>query len=337
MHRVAAQPQAQGLPVDGDHHLHGHQGVGQQRARQGARSQRLALQHQGGVKTAGAAVVACRVGIGRIQHLHMHAQLRVRHAETPVVLVLHAHEGRDVEALVETPGMHVAMGTRLRHRQHVGVALLPGRVGDLGNDPAQAVVTIEAVVEADRIEHMAEVAQMREQADRTVRALAGVGLHAIAHCFIQWNSWVAEIIAATELRQVGAPYRPQPTLRKHPIQFGQIQIHQKQLVAEIQRFWRKPAVPHPTGIDRAAQRGRHAAGATALGRGQRHRIGAGFAQQLHHHGTPRPCATSTPLRRPSSWKPKPHAAPANQVCWTPWISALRVCAASAAAFCTGWR
>lgn len=198
-------------------------------------------------------------------------------------------------------------------------------------------MAIEAIVEADRVEHVAEVTQMGQQPDRALGALAGVRLHAVAHGLVQRNARIAQIVAAPELRQAGAPHRPQPASCEHLIQLGQIQVHQEQAMAKVQRLGHEAPVPHPAGIDRAAQRRLHATGAAALGERQRHRVVVGVAQQLHHQCTPRPCATSTPLRRPSSWKPKPHAAPANQVCCTPWISALRACAATAAAFCTGWR
>ena len=54
---------------------------------------------------------------------------------------------------------------------HIGVALAPGRVRHLGDDGLDAARRrVEAVVEADGVEAVAEVAQVREQPNRAVRA-----------------------------------------------------------------------------------------------------------------------------------------------------------------------
>ena len=163
-------------------------------------------------------------------------------------------------------------------RQQVGVALAPGGVGDLGQDPVERrAVGAEAVVEAHRVHGLAEVAAVGEQADRSVRPASQLGLHAVADRSVQRHGRVAEIVAAAELRQVGPVHRPQPAAGEHLVQLGQVQVELEDPVAEGVRGWAEPAVPDPAFVDGG----------------------------LQGHSQPRPRATSMPLRRPSSWKPKP--------------------------------
>ena len=51
-----------------------------------------------------------------------------------------------------------------RQERGVGVALAPRRVGDLGDDGPELLVAVEAVVEADGVEAVAERAQLRRNA-----------------------------------------------------------------------------------------------------------------------------------------------------------------------------
>ena len=65
--------------------------------------------------------------------------------------------------------------------EDVGVALSPGDVLDVGDDRLDPLAgRVEAVVEADRVEGVAEVAQAGEQADRAGGAGAGRGLDGVA-------------------------------------------------------------------------------------------------------------------------------------------------------------
>ncbi|MCW0417700.1 hypothetical protein NB689_003454 [Xanthomonas sacchari] len=333
VHRVAAQPQPQRLPVDLGHDLQGHRRIAQQCLRQAGAVERAAFEHQGGVE---ASPRRRRRGI---EHVHVHAQLRAGFAEAPGIGVRHRHERRDVEALGEAPGVRGAVTARLGHRQHVGVALPPRRVGDLGHDAVQALLRVVAVVERDRIEAMAEVAQVGEHAHRAQRTLAGVLLHAVAHRFVQRLRGVAQVVAAAELGQVAPVHRPQPAPREYLLQFVQVQVQQEQRVAERQRFRRVTAMPHPAGVHRAVQAMQGRARRRRRCRdGASRRGGHGStAHQRHDQGTPSAAATSTALRRPSSWKPKPQPAPANQVLRWPWISPLRACAATDAWVCSGCR
>src|SRR4029450_12342748 len=83
--------------------------------------------------------------------------------------------------------------------EHVTMALAPRRVGNLGHDRAElAIVLVEAEIEADRIETVAEIAQMRQQPYRSVRALAGVLGDALPDRLAQVDRRITEVIGAVE-------------------------------------------------------------------------------------------------------------------------------------------
>ena len=92
------------------------------------------------------------------------------HAEAPVVVHLHRHERRDVESPWRSDSAARAGSRRVAASRARSVALAPRRVGDFGDDGLDARVRgVEAVVEAHRVEAVAEVAQVREQADGPAR------------------------------------------------------------------------------------------------------------------------------------------------------------------------
>ena len=81
------------------------------------------------------------------------------------VRLVHPHQGRDVVCLLQLVGQHCSLA--LSPVQYVGVSLPPGYVLDLGDDVLHPPTGgVEAVVEADRVEGVAEVAQAGEEADR---------------------------------------------------------------------------------------------------------------------------------------------------------------------------
>ena len=66
------------------------------------------------------------------------------------------------------------------------MALAPGDVLDVGHDRLHPLAGgVEAVVEADRVEGVAEVAQAGEQADRAGGAAAGLGLDRVAGALVE--------------------------------------------------------------------------------------------------------------------------------------------------------
>ena len=121
-------------------------------------------------------------------------------------------------------------------RQHVGMSLLPRRVGDLGDDDVEAAaVGFVAVVEADRIEAVAEVAQMGEQADRPFGNPAdGLG-HARTNGSLEWRGRIAEEVAATEFGKVATIDRPEPATLEDAVEFAEIEKQHGHAVAEGMR------------------------------------------------------------------------------------------------------
>ena len=217
---------------------------------------------------------------------------------SPDYLLLHPmgmdYHGGNVEILGEIPAQRGTVALCVGHRQHVAVAFLPRRVGDFGDDGVQrdAVIRI-AVIEAHRIEAVAEIAQVRKHADRTFRSAPGCFAHARTHGVDKWHGWIAQIIVAAELREIAPVHRPQPAPDEHAIEFGQVQVQHVHLVAERMRMRCMTAVAHPAFVDATGQ------------------------WCVHGQRTPRPLATSVALRMPSSWKPQPQYAPANQVRFLP--------------------
>ena len=61
-------------------------------------------------------------------------------------------------------------------REHVGMSLIPGSVGDFRDDGLDFVAgLVEAIVEVTGLNAIAEVPQMREQPDRPFRVCAASG------------------------------------------------------------------------------------------------------------------------------------------------------------------
>ena len=195
-----------------------------------------------------------------------------------------------MESLVELPAQQPALLAGLSQRQHVGMALAPRGVGDLGHDAVQGLaVGLEAVVETDWVEAQPGIAQMGKQAHRPVRALAGGGLDPVLHRLLQRPAGRAEEIGAFETGQVAPAYRPQPTPGEHLLQLVQVQVELGHPVAEGMHARVVAVVMHHALVDRAVQHAAHAP------------CPAGPAGQ----STPSALATSTALRMPSSWKPQP--------------------------------
>ena len=276
---VAFQPQAQRVPVDRADHLGRHQRVAPQHARKRGAGEWPAFQLQMRIEFAFALA----------QHVHVHVEVVAGDAEAPVVTPLHRHEGRDVEGLGEIPAQHASPSLRGFARQHIGMAFLPWRVGDLGDDAVEGfAVRVVAVVEAHRVEHETGVAQVGKQPDRSDRTPPNRLFHALAHRLGQRQVDWAEVVAAAELGQVATTTRPQPATREHAIHLVQVEVELRHPVAEGMRMRREPAVAHRAFVHRAVQGGAHATasrGAIAVSAFQRASSAA---------------ATSTALRMPSS-------------------------------------
>src|ERR1700761_2680148 len=83
--------------------------------------------------------------------------------------------------------------------QYVGVSLPPGYVLDLGDDSLDPPTGgVEAVVEADRVEAVAEVTQAGEEADRAGRAGRAGSLDGVVDALVERTRRVAEVVGAAE-------------------------------------------------------------------------------------------------------------------------------------------
>ncbi len=161
------QPQPQRLPVDRGRDLEWQQRVAQQRAGQRAAAERHAVERHGGVE------LQCPFA----PVLHVHQQAAVGLAEAPVVLHVHRQERRHVEVLAEAEALLRGRALVVARRQHVAMALTPRGVVDLRDDRLEFPVRcVEAVVEAHRVEAVAEQARRGEQPDRSRRTTARAAL-----------------------------------------------------------------------------------------------------------------------------------------------------------------
>ena len=165
------------------------------------------------------------------------------------------------------------------HVEDVADLLAPGGVGDFGDQRLDLrAVGREAVVDADRVDAVAEIAQMGQQADRALRAAAGLPFRQIAHVSIQRHAGVAEMILAAEPGQRRSTGRPQPAALEHGFEFRQIEVDHEQVVTEFVPAREKAPVPDVAEVEATVH---------AAIRGD----------------SSRPRATASPLFTPSSWKP----------------------------------
>ena len=109
------------------------------------------------------------------------------------VALVHAHERRDVQRLVEARPEHRA---RRPPRARSAWRSPHGRVGDLGDDRLDAArPSVEAVVEAHRVEAVPERAQVGEQADRAGGRDAGALARRASRTASASGARVAEVVA----------------------------------------------------------------------------------------------------------------------------------------------
>jgi hypothetical protein len=147
----ALQLQPQRLRIDLRHHLQRHRWVADQQARHQRPAELPAAQREGRVEGLG-----LLAGAGPRLDVDGESIAGLRSAEG--VGLIHAHQGRDVKSLVELVAQNPTL--RLATRKHVGVALPPGDVLDVGHYRFYPLARpVKAVVEADRVEGVADVAQ----------------------------------------------------------------------------------------------------------------------------------------------------------------------------------
>src|SRR5689334_17034775 len=109
----------------------------------------------------------------------------------------------------------------------------PWGVRDLRDDRLDASTRlVEAVVEADRVEGVAEEPQMREQPDGSGRPRARAQGHELAHGFVQRPLWVAVEVCASKPGGRSAPCRPEEEPIEELRELRQVQIGHENPIAK---------------------------------------------------------------------------------------------------------
>src|SRR5579883_146274 len=256
----ALPPEAEGVPVDGEDDPERLERVKDERARERETGDRPALERQRRAEEA-----SVRRALAPHGDLEVFAGL----GEAPLVLEVHVHEGRDVEVLLEADG--------LAGLHDVGVPLAPRRVVDLrddGVDPRPR--RVPAVVEAHRVEDVAERAELREDADRSRGPRARPRLDEVSHRLVERDARIAEVVGAAEPRDVRPPRGPEPAAPEHRLDLVELEVDEDDPVLEAVLHGRAPPVPDASLVEAAP----HATSSVANDR-----------------------ATASPLLTPSSWKP----------------------------------
>ncbi|MND97880.1 hypothetical protein D3C80_902110 [compost metagenome] len=225
--------------------------------------QRAALEGEGGVEQAALGVVV----------FHVHAEALPRCAEMHAVLQLARQERRDVEGL----GHREVLAAAARGRQHVVVALAPGRVADLAEDRRQLAVGVEAVEEAHRVEGQPPAAWLGEQADAPLRGAPQRLADALAHRIAERHALAGElrqVVALAKRQRREAAGSDQRRQAEQGVLLAEVEVQQADAVAERMRPRTHAPVAYPALVQRAV-----------------------------HSRSPNASATRRALTTPSSWKP----------------------------------
>ena len=110
---------------------------------------------------------------------------------------------------------------------------------------------IEAVVEAHRVEAVAEIAQLGEQPYRSLRSPSTALLDKVADTVRQRLLRVAEMIGTAKPGQVRTPRRPQPEALEQAGQFIEVEVQHEQAVLEFMAGRREAPVPNSPAIEAA--------------------------------------------------------------------------------------
>ncbi len=216
--------------------------MAREHAREVAGSDRARLESHAGLERAGAI----------LDGAHVHAEPISGRGEAPLVLLVHAHERRDVECLVQGELEPVSVAGRLAPVEHVAVALVPGRVAHLRDDVLERLTILAvAVEEAHRIHAVAEVAKVSEQPHGTGGTSPGARLDEIAHAAAERASRIAEVIGAPEPCERRAPRGPEQPPVEEPGQLVEVETGHEDAIAERVRTRRPTPVVDPSRVDRA--------------------------------------------------------------------------------------
>src|SRR5580692_615486 len=232
-------------------------------------------------------------------------------------MIAHRHldEGRDVKQLfLRLPDAGIADLAGL-YRKDVTVDIAEG-VADLIDDQGKRPVSAIAEIGRQRVEGVAEQPRIAQQQHPSAAEVDAAIRRAVLRVQAQVRPVafaVIGLVKTVERRPVDAEQPALPVRGVEPVEVDQ-EAHDA--VAEAMADWLEPRMHHLAEI----KRGRGFDGmANGLGFGgwSGHGYSAACASSGGgaRHGTDAPsaCATSSPDRKPSSWKPYPVQAPQNQV------------------------
>ena len=286
----ALQLQPQRLRVDLRHHLHRHRRVARQQAGEPGAAELAAAQRERRVEALAARGVVPR-GLAR-PRLDVDGEALAGLGRAERVGLVHPHQGGDVESLVELVAKHGSLARAAG--EDIRMTLSPGNVLDVGDDRLDpAAGAVEAVVEADRVEGVAEVAQAGEQADRAGGAGAGRGLDGVERALGERAPRVAEEVGAPEPGRRRSAGREQREGIEHLRQLDEVEVHEEEPVAKAVLDRLEAPVPDPALVH---GRGAHAAIASTSGAGRL--VGRTAAAAIS-------AQARMALSTPSSWKPQP--------------------------------
>ena len=239
--RYAFPQQSHRFPVNGGDHLERHERETGQHPGHGAAVERLAAQAERGVEHPRRT----------LEHVEMHRQMRTWRGGMPAIAQVHRHERRNVHGFRKFGALVARLPS---HVEDVADLLAPGGVGHFGDQQVEFFPTgLKTIIDADRVDAVAEVAQVGQQADRALRATAGLSFRQIAHVGVQRDLGIAEMILATEPGQSRPAGRPQPAAPEHGLQFRQIEVGHEQVIAKLVPAWQKAPVPDMADVEATVQ------------------------------------------------------------------------------------
>jgi hypothetical protein len=161
--------------------------------------------------------------------------------------------------------------------QDVTILFTPGSVVNLGHYGLHLRIGfIVAVIETNRIEAIAEVAQVSEQANGADRPLSQSFLYKVPHSLLEWYSRITQVIPPAEIGEINPIVRPKNILMEQSRQFLQVEEHKENTIAKGVPHRQEATVANVPLVDAALR---------------------------VHRDFPKCSHTARALFTPSSWKP----------------------------------
>jgi len=236
-----------------------------------------------------------------VEHRHADADPVAGGQQIELVVQVHRHKGRDMEALAT--GLADALVGRGLDRQHIVVLLAEG-VADGMDGRRQPPVAIVAEIDAQRIEAMAQQARHAQQGDPAAGQVKPRLREPRLDLRPDRGLETTGEVAIVERRQVPAIVRKQPQARSQIVDLVQVQGQHKDAIAQAVTPGPGAAMDDDPAVEPRPHATTRAWGSASAGGVMKMRLeGWGVSQG---RCTPPSCsATASPACRPSSWKPDP--------------------------------